>query len=114
MNEHTEPKAKAPTKINVSAGVVAGNKLGGMTPQYPAIAKAARIQGTVSINIVVSTSGALIDSTLASGNAELGSAAIEALKTWRFRPFLSDGVPVEAVSTLTFEFKPDEPVQMIV
>ena len=34
-----------PKKINVSAGVIAGNKLGGMTPQYPAIAKAARIRG---------------------------------------------------------------------
>jgi len=32
-------KAAAPKKINVSAGVIAGNKLGGMTPQYPAMAK---------------------------------------------------------------------------
>jgi hypothetical protein len=37
-------KAAAPKKIRVSAGVMAG-KLGGMTPQYPAIAKAARVQG---------------------------------------------------------------------
>jgi len=41
---HLEVKAAAPRKINVSAGVIAGNRLAGMTPQYPAIAKAERIQ----------------------------------------------------------------------
>ncbi|HZD31937.1 MAG TPA: hypothetical protein VE779_09785 [Candidatus Angelobacter sp.] len=44
-NVATVVKAAAPKKINVSAGVIAGNKLGGMTPQYPAIAKPARIKG---------------------------------------------------------------------
>jgi len=38
-------KASAPKKINVSAGVIAGNKIGGTTPVYPAVAKAAHIQG---------------------------------------------------------------------
>jgi TonB family protein len=107
-------KASATKKIAVSAGVIAGNKLAGMTPQYPAIAKMQRIQGTVAIRIVISTAGVVTDAALASGNAELGEAAIEALRTWRIRPILVDGATVEAESTLRFEFTPDEPVRMIV
>jgi len=104
MSEHE--KAAAPKKIAVSAGVIAGNKLGGMTPQYPAIAKMRRIQGTVAVDIVFSATGAVTDVTLASGNVELGKAVVEALKTWRIRPILADGAPVKAESTLSFEFKP--------
>jgi protein TonB len=107
-------KAAAPKKIAISAGVIAGNKLSGMTPQYPAIHSGHPIQGTVTIRVVFSTAGAVMDATLASGNAELGKAAIEALKTWRIRPILVDGAAVEPESTLSFEFKPDEPVRMIV
>jgi hypothetical protein len=47
-NATANVKAAAPKKIAVSAGVIAGNKLGGMTPQYPAIAKPGRVQGTVA------------------------------------------------------------------
>ncbi len=79
MSEHE--KAAAPKKITVSAGVIAGNKLGGMTPQYPAIAKMQRIQGAVAIHILFSATGAVMDATLASGNAELGNAAVS--YTWQ-------------------------------
>jgi protein TonB len=109
-----QAKGAALKKIAVSAGVMSGNIMLRTQPVYPPIAKAQRIQGTVSIHIVVSTAGAVVESALTSGNPELGSAVLEALKTWRFRPFLADGVPVEAESTLTFEFKLDEPVQLIV
>jgi protein TonB len=107
-------KAAAPKKIAVSAGVIAGNKLGGMTPQYPAIAKPQRIQGSVGIYVLFSATGAVIDATLENGNAELANAGIEALKSWRIRPILVDGAPLEAETTLSFEFKPDEPVRLIV
>ena len=112
MKEQT--KAAAPKKIAIAVGVIAGNKLGGMTPQYPAIATKQRIQGTVTVGIVFSTTGAVMDVTPQSGNAELASAAIEALKTWRIRPILVDGAPVEAESILSFEFKLGEPVRLIV
>ena len=75
-------KAAAPKKIAVSAGVISGNKLGGMTPMYPAIATKQGIQGLVGIHVAVSATGAVIDATLENGNAELANAAIEALKTW--------------------------------
>ncbi|MGC1295367.1 MAG: energy transducer TonB [Alloacidobacterium sp.] len=114
MNHERTRKSCRTQNNAVSAGVIAGNKLGGMTPQYPAIAKMQRIQGSVGIHIVFSATGAVMDATLENGNVELANAAIEALKTWRIRPILDDGVPVEAESTLSFEFKPGEPVRLIV
>ena len=77
-------KAKAPTKINVSAGVIAGNKLGGMTPQYPRPAKAARIQGTVVLQAGTSTAGQVESLKVLSGPPLLQESALEAVKTWRY------------------------------
>ena len=50
-------KAAAPKKVAISSGVMAGNKLSGSDPTYPAIAKAARIQGTVVLQATISKTG---------------------------------------------------------
>jgi TonB family protein len=98
----TSPTVKgishSPKKIAVSAGVMAGNKLGGMTPEYPAIAKAARIQGTVVIAATISTAGTVEALHVLSGPPMLQQAAIDGVKTWRYRPYLLNGEPV-AVET---------------
>ena len=52
-------KAAPPKRINVSGGVIAGNILVKTQPQYPAIAKAARIQGTVVLQATISKSGTI-------------------------------------------------------
>ena len=88
-------KAKAPTKIDVSSGVIAGNKLGGMTPQYPRPAKAAGIQGTVVLQADISTDGHVESLKVLSGPPLLQESALEAVKTWRYRPYLVNGKPVE-------------------
>jgi protein TonB len=95
----------APKKINMSAGVIAGNKLGGMTPQYPAIAKAQRIEGTVVLHVAISTEGAVEEVTPISGPEALRDAAVEAVKTWRYKPYLLNGKPVEVDSQVYVPFK---------
>ena len=97
-------KAAAPKKIAVSAGVIAGNKLGGMTPQYPAIAKAARIQGTVVLQATISKSGTIENLHVLSGPPMLQQAAMEAVKTWRYRPYLLNGEPVEVETQVNVIF----------
>ena len=97
-------KAAAPKKIAVSAGVIAGNKLGGMTPQYPAIAKAARIQGTVILQATISKSGTIENLHVLSGPPMLQQAAMEAVKTWRYRPYLLNGEPVEVETQVNVIF----------
>jgi protein TonB len=97
-------KAAAPKKIAVSAGVIAGNKLGGMTPQYPAIAKAARIQGTVVLQATISKGGTIENLHVLSGPPMLQQAAMEAVKTWRYRPYLLNGEPVEVETQVNVIF----------
>jgi protein TonB len=97
-------KAAAPNKIAVSAGVIAGNKLGGMTPQYPAIAKAARIQGTVVLQATISKGGTIENLHVLSGPPMLQQAAMEAVKTWRYRPYLLNGEPVEVETQVNVIF----------
>jgi protein TonB len=97
-------KAAAPKKIAVSAGVIAGNKLGGSSPQYPAIAKAARIQGTVVLQATISKAGSIEGLRVVSGPPMLQQAALEAVKTWRYKPYLLNGEPVEVETQVNVIF----------
>ncbi len=92
-------------KISVSAGVIQGNKLGGMTPQYPAIAKEQKIEGTVVLQVAISTEGVVEEVTPVSGPPALRDAAVEAVKTWRYKPYLLNGNPVEVESQVNVAFK---------
>jgi protein TonB len=98
--------AQVSHKIAVSAGVMAGNKLAGLTPQYPPIAKAERIQGTVVLSIVIDTDGKVKaqDTKLISGPPELFEAAKNAVATWRYRPYLVKGRPMEVASQVDVKF----------
>ena len=97
-------KAAAPKKIAVSAGVIAGNKLSGSTPQYPAIAKAARIQGTVVLQATISKSGTIENLRVLSGPPMLQQSALEAVKSWRYKPYLLNGDPVEVETQVNVIF----------
>jgi protein TonB len=97
-------KAAAPKKIAVSAGVIAGNKLSGTSPQYPAIAKAARIQGTVVLQATISKNGTIENLRVLSGPPMLVQSALEAVKSWRYKPYLLNGEPVEVETQVNVIF----------
>ncbi len=99
-----QPKA-APKKIAVSAGVIAGNGLSGMTPQYPAIAKAARIQGTVVLGAEISTAGTVKSLNVISGPPMLQKSALKAVKTYRYKPYLSRGKPAVVLTRVKVVYK---------
>jgi TonB family protein len=65
-------------------------------PSYPPIAKAARIQGTVVVDLRIGTTGKIESMKVVSGPAMLQQAAIDALKQWTFHPFEKDGIPAIA------------------
>jgi periplasmic protein TonB len=96
------PQAK---KIAVSAGVIAGNKLGGTAPQYPPIAKAAKIQGTVVLQVEISTAGTIENLNVISGPPMLQQSALEAVKTYRYKPYLLHGEPVIVDSQVSVVYK---------
>ncbi len=95
----------APAKKPViSSGVMAGNKLSGTDPHYPAIARAARMQGTVVLAATISTSGTIENLHVISGPPMLAAAAETAVRTWRYRPYRLNGEPVEVETTVNVIF----------
>ena len=75
-----------------------------ITPQYPAIAKAARIQGTVVLQATISKSGSIENLRVVSGPPMLQQAAMDAVRTWRYKPYLLNGDPVEVETTVNVVF----------
>ena len=97
-------RAPLPTKVIVSQGVMAGSILSKPEPAYPAIAKAARIQGTVILSATISRAGTIENLTVVSGPAMLAQAALEAVRNWRYRPYLLNGQPVEVQTLINVTF----------
>lgn len=98
------PKVAAPQKVRVSSGVVAGNKLSGPNPTYPAIAKTARIQGTVVLQAEISKSGTIENLHAISGPPMLYQSALDAVRQWRYKPYILNGEPVEVETTIQVNF----------
>jgi periplasmic protein TonB len=97
-------KPRAPISLNVSSGVMAGNLLAKTLPQYPAIAKAAHIQGIVILQATISKSGSIQNLRVISGPPTLQQAAMDAVRSWRYKPYLLNGEPVEVETTINVVF----------
>jgi periplasmic protein TonB len=84
-----------PTKrLSISSGVMAGNLLSRTLPQYPAIPREAHIQGVVVLQATISKTGSIENLRVVSGPPMLRQAAIDAVQTWRYKPYLLNGDPV--------------------
>ena len=89
----------------LSAGVAVGMLLQKTQPVYPPIAKAARVSGTVVLQATISKTGTIENLRVISGPAMLQQAALDAVKTWRYRPYLLNNEPVEVETTVNVIFK---------
>lgn len=98
------PPPHAAGVAHVSSGVIAGNKLAGSSPVYPAIAKAAHVSGTVVLHAVISRAGTIQSLGVVSGPEMLRSSAVSAVQDWRYRPYLLNGEPTEVDTTITVNF----------
>lgn len=93
-----------PSSIPVSSGVLEGLLYFKTTPAYPTIAKTARISGTVILAATISKEGTIVNLHVLSGHPMLTDAAMQAVKTWRYRPYLLNGQPVEVETTINVVF----------
>ncbi len=96
--------AAPPQRVRVSQGVMAGMVISKVPPVYPADAKAARIQGQVVLKVVIGTAGDVQSVDVLSGDSLLAGAAIDAVKQWKYRPYILNGTPetVETTATIVF------------
>jgi protein TonB len=98
------PKVATPQKLRVSQGVAEGNLTHRVEPQYPQMAKVAHIQGDVLLAATISKSGAIENLHAVSGHPILVQAAMEAVKQWKYKPYLLNGEAVEVETTVKVSF----------
>jgi periplasmic protein TonB len=96
--------APTPKRIRVPARIAKANLVYDVAPKYPPEAGRARIEGTVVLLAVIGKDGTVEDVRVKSGLSLLAQAAIEAVKQWRYRPYLLNGEPVEVDSQITINF----------
>jgi periplasmic protein TonB len=98
------PHIATPQRVRVSSGVVSGLLLRKVQPNYPPLARQARIQGVVVLQAQISKEGAIENLQLISGHPMLAPAAIEAVKQWKYKPYLLNGEPVEVETQVQVNF----------
>ena len=96
--------AAMPQRVRISQGVSKGLLVYHIDPPYPVLARQAHIQGTVVLTALIDKEGIIQNLQLISGHPLLAPAAIEAVKHWRYKPFLLDGQPVGVETTVTVNF----------
>jgi TonB family protein len=91
----------APTKIHVKSSIMSGQKISGEIPKYPADARAKKIQGAVVLDVIIGKDGAVENIRVQKTPVEsLAKSAVEAVRTWRYRPYLLNGDPIEVETTV--------------
>jgi protein TonB len=98
------PKIATPQRIRVSSGVQSGLLIRKVNPTYPPLARQARIQGVVILQAQISKEGNIENLQLISGHPMLAPAAIEAVKQWKYKPYLLNGEPVEVETQVQVNF----------
>jgi periplasmic protein TonB len=98
------PKIATPQRVRVSSCVGSGLLVRRVNPTYPPLARQARIQGVVLLQAQISKTGDIENLTLISGHPMLAPAAIEAVKQWKYRPYLLNGEPVEVDTQIQVNF----------
>ena len=73
-------------------------------PEYPLLARQMKVQGAVLLNALIGKDGGIQNLQVLSGPAILADAAREAVKQWRFKPYLEGGQPVETEAKITVDF----------
>jgi protein TonB len=98
------PKAATPKRIRVGGQVESARLIFQPKPEYPPLAKMARIQGTVRLEAIISKDGTIQDLKVVSGHPLLVKSALEAVQRWRYQPTLLNGEPVEVVTEVDVNF----------
>ena len=96
-----------PSSVHLPSKLVEGFLIYKNVPQYPVIAKTVGQQGTVVLQATISKSGTIENLQVISGPPMLQQAAIDAVKTWRYRPYLLNQQAVEVETTVNVIFRID-------
>ena len=97
-------KPPAPTHPLKISHWAEGNLIYRVQPIYPPLARQARIQGAVQLRAIISKMGTIERLVVESGHPMLAGSAVEAVRQWRYRPYLLNDEPVEIETEITVNF----------
>lgn len=98
------PPSAVQAPFTKNRDITGGQSTGGKSIRYPPAAKRARIQGLVILQAVVTKTGSIGDVQVVSGPPELQQAAVDAVRTWKFKPCLFNGQPVDVHTQINLTF----------
>lgn len=109
-DESTAPTKKAqklegPFKIRLSSGAADSHKIAGVDPAYPLEAKRQHIQGDVVLRALIDEKGNILSLQVESGDPLLAEAALAAVKTWKYKPWILNGEPIQADFPVVIKFR---------
>jgi TonB family protein len=93
-----------PANVNVSPKVMQNQIIYKVIPKYPVDAKKARIQGKVVLNAVIGKDGSVTDLKVDSGPEELRQSSLDAVKQWKYKPYLLNGQVVAVKTTINITY----------
>ena len=108
-NQGAPPQASSispskPTRVRVSQAVMQSMAVSKIAPSYPLDAKTAHVQGSVVMTAIIDQRGSVENLTVISGDPLLAQAALDAVRQWKYRPYLLNGNPVEVETQITVNF----------
>lgn len=98
------PPRPAAVKPLVISHLAEANLLHRVQPGYPPMAREAHVQGTVELRAIISKTGTIEKLVVVRGHPMLAGAAIEAVRQWRYRPYLLNNEPVEVETNIIVNF----------
>ncbi len=104
VNRPAPPVPHATAPVVRTSRMMEGFLVHRVQPVYPPLAKAARIQGTVELQAVISREGRIERLEVVKGPPMLIRAAIDAVQQWRYRPYVLNGEPMEVETHITINF----------
>jgi len=102
--EQKPPEQKQPVVVKLPQKVAEKLKIHDETPVYPAEAKRKGLQGNVVMEIVIDTAGKISGAKVIEGNPVFVASAAQAMKQWRYKPYLVNGQPAQIETTVTVRF----------
>ena len=98
------PARPAVVKPLIVSHLAEANLLHKVQPSYPTLARQARVQGTVELRAIISKAGTIENLVVVRGHPMLAPAAIDAVRQWRYRPYLLNNEPIEVETEITVNF----------
>jgi protein TonB len=98
------PPKKKKDPIRVGGNVQASRLVHRVEPEYPELAKRARVSGMVILQVIVNEGGSVQEVKIVRGHPLLNDSATRAVRQWRYSPYLLNGEPIPVIATVTVNF----------